>query len=102
MGLSGGLARSSRDHQSIKDWSSACVDRWCTTGGYVGQRPGSKVAPGKGPSAMCPSKLAFRIKVRTAECHGPQSCLPARTGTSLVEGNKGVTKGVCVIKGLWL
>lgn len=37
---------------------------------------------------MWPSKFAFRISVRTAECQGPQSCLPERIGTSFVEGNK--------------
>lgn len=93
------LARLSRDHQSVKYWSSACVDHWCTTGGYVGQRPGSKIAPGRGSSAICPSKLAFKIKVRTAECQGPQSCLPVRIGMSLVEGKEGLTGEVCKFKG---
>ena len=54
----------------------------------MGQRPGSKMAPGSGSSAMWPSKLALRIKVRTAECQGPQSCLPVRRGTSFVEGRE--------------
>ena len=61
-------------------------------GGYVGQRPGSNVAPGRGSSAICLSRFAFRIRVRTAECQSPQSCLPVRSGTSLVEGKEEVTK----------
>ena len=48
------------------------------------------MAPGSGSSAMCPSKLALRMRVRTDECHGPQSCLPLRRGTSLVEGREEV------------
>lgn len=68
------------------------MDPRCMVGGYVGHRPGSKVAPGRGSSAMWPSRLALRIKVRTAECHGPQSFLPVRIGTSLVEGKEEVTK----------
>ena len=54
----------------------------------MGQRPGSKMAPGSGSSAMWPSKLALTIKVRTAECQGPQSCFPVRSGTSFVEGKE--------------
>ena len=69
---------------------SAWLDARCTVGGYVGQRPGSKVALGRGSSAMCPSKLVLRMSVRTDECHGPQSCLPLRRGTSLVEGREEV------------
>ena len=70
---------------------SACVDIGCTVGGYVGHSPGSKIAPGKGSSAMCPSRLALRMRVHTDECHGPQSCLLERSGTSLVEGKEEVT-----------
>jgi hypothetical protein len=29
----------------------------------------------------------FRMSVRTAECHSPQSCFPVSNGISLVEGN---------------
>jgi hypothetical protein len=36
---------------------------------------------------MCPSKFKCNINVRTAECHGPQSCLPVSRGISLVVGN---------------
>ena len=37
---------------------------------------------------MWPSKFEFWIRVRTAECHGPQSCLHERSGTYFVEGNE--------------
>ena len=60
-------------------------------GGCVGHRPGSNTAPGSGASAMCPKRLAFRMSVRTAECQGPQSCLPVSMGTSLVDGKVEVT-----------
>ena len=89
------LASPSQDHQSVKIWMSAWVDVGCTVGGYVGQRPGSKVAPGKGSSAMCLSKLALRMRVRTNKCNGPQSCLPVRSGTSLVEGREEVMYEIC-------
>ena len=64
----------------------------------MGQRPGSKEAPGSGSSAMCPSKLELRMSVRTAECHGPQSDLPERIGTSFVEGKEEVREGICEFK----
>jgi len=66
-------------------------------GGYVGQSPGSKAAPGSGSSAIWLSKLAFRISVRTAECQGPQSCLPERSGTSFVEGKEELKEGICIL-----
>lgn len=34
------------------------------------------------------------MSVRTAECHGPQSCLPERRGTSLVEGKDEVKEEI--------
>jgi hypothetical protein len=55
-------------------------------GGYVGSKSGSYIAPGSGSSAIWPKTLECKIKLRTAECHGPQSCLPVSKGMSLVEG----------------
>lgn len=59
------------------------------------------MAPSKGLSAICPSRLAFRISVRTAECQGPQSCLPERMKISFVEGKEEL-KFVCSKGGLKL
>lgn len=44
------------------------------------------MAPGRGLSAIWPSKFEWSISVHTAVCQGPQSCLPESKGISLVEG----------------
>ena len=65
----------------------------------MGQRPGSKTALGSESSAIWPSKLALRIRVRTTECQGPQSCLPVRSGTSFVEGKEEEVRKVTCCNG---
>ena len=39
-------------------------------------------------SAMWLKRLEQRIRELTAECHGPQSCLPVSKGMSLVLGKE--------------
>ena len=58
------------------------------TGGYVGQRFGSYMAPGNRASAIWLRKLEHKISELTAKCQSPQSCFPVSKGISLVEGKE--------------
>jgi hypothetical protein len=81
--------------------------------GYVGNKSGLYAAPGRRSSAMWLSKLEHSMRELTAECHGPQLCLPVSRGMSLVAGKEnfklffkrglcceGVDCNECIVRGI--